>query len=313
MRAPSILSSLSLALTLLFAGALPAPAASTFALRSAAPAPALPDVPRGPRIYQLPYPGGMTFTMCQGNNQGTHTDNGEFAWDYCMPIGTPVVASRAGTVKMIRQDFTEHGQGPAFADKNNYVVVDHGDGTSALYMHLMHMGVRVQVGQHVDTGQLIAYSGNTGWTGGPHTHFMIMKSSPYDYYTQSLPVAFADVADNGGVPTDGMRLTSGNAPIDPSLLLGACDTTSDGSNGFKTYWVENFQPSAVYSGPDAGAVSFGGVDSFQFFKVLAPQKGDRLMVRVAATGGIAYVPASDVGPAGPPPVNGSCKPGGIDD
>jgi hypothetical protein len=302
MRVRSILSALPLALSLVFATAGAAPAAAP-----------QPDVARGPRIYKLPYPSGMTFNMCQGNNQGTHTGNGQYAWDFCMPIGTPVTASRGGTVKMIRQDFTEHGQGPAFADKNNYVVVDHGDGTSALYMHLMHMGVRVQVGQHVDAGQLLAYSGNTGWTGGPHTHFMVMKSSPYDYYAPSLPVAFADVPENGGVPTNGMRLPSGNAAIDPSFILAACDTSSDGVNGFKSYWVENFKPSDVWSGADPGAVSFGGVDSWQFFKVIAPQKGSRLMVRVAATGGIGYVPAEDVGPTGTPPVNGSCRPGGSQD
>jgi len=279
-----------------------------------APAAAVPtDVARGPRIYKLPYPQGMTFTMCEGNNQGeTHTGAGAYAWDFCMPLGTPVTASRGGTVRMIQQSFTEHGQGRAFADKNNYVVVDHGDGTSALYMHLMHDGVRVQVGQHVDTGQLLAYSGNTGWSGGPHTHFMVMKSSPYNYYAQSLPVAFAGVPGDG-VPTDGMRLPSDNAPIDPSLILQPCDSTNDGVKGFKSFWVESFQPSAVYSGQDANAVQFGQVDSFQFFKVIAPQSGPRLQVRVPATGGIGYVPATDVGPSGPPPVDGSCRPSGRDD
>src|SRR5579883_1919691 len=275
MKVRSFVSALPLALSLVAASAAPAPAAGSLAIFGAtAPAPETESTPRGPRIYKLPYPAGFTFTMCQGNNQGSHTENGKYAWDFCMPIGTPVVASRAGTVKMIRQDFTEHGVGPAFADKNNFVVVDHGDGTSALYMHLMHMGVKVSVGQHVDTGQLLAYSGNTGWSGGPHTHFMVMKSSPYNYYAQSLPVAFAGVPGDG-VPTDGMRLPSDNAPIDPSLILQPCDSTNDGVKGFKSFWVESFQPSAVYSGQDANAVQFGQVDSFQFFKVIAPQSGPR--------------------------------------
>ncbi|HLY65620.1 MAG TPA: M23 family metallopeptidase [Chloroflexota bacterium] len=298
-----------LALSLIATTVLPAPAAAPTGI-SGAPAP---DVPRGPRIYKLPYPAGMSFTMCQGNNQGSHTEHGQYAWDFCMPIGTPVTASRGGTIKWIRQDFTEHGQGPAFADKNNYVVVDHGDGTSAMYMHLMHNGVRVQLGQHVDTGQLLAYSGNTGWTGGPHTHFMVMQSSDYDWYAQSLPVAFADVPDNGGVPINGMRLASGNAPIDPNLVLPPCDLGGQtGGNGFKPFWVESFRPSAVWSGV-TGGVQFGPVDSFQYYQVVAPQTGPRLMVRVPATGGIAFVPSADVGPSGPPPPNGSCRPGGSAD
>jgi len=306
-------AALPLALTLMFTTVSPAPAAGPLSLLSA-PA-SLPDsTPRGPRIYKLPYPAGYTFTMCQGNNQGSHTERGGYAWDFCMPIGTPVTASRGGTVKWVRQDFTEHGQGPAFADKNNYVVVDHGDGTSAIYMHLMHNGVRVQPGQHVDTGQLLAYSGNTGWSGGPHTHFMVMQSSAYDWYAQSLPVAFADVPDNGGVPLNGMRLPSGNAAIDPGLALPACNGGDrTGPDGFKPFWVESFRPSGVWSGNDPGALQFGPTGAFQFFQVLSPQTGARLKVRVAASGGMAYVPAGDVGPSGPPPANGNCRPGGTQD
>jgi hypothetical protein len=121
--------------------------------------------------------------------------------------------------------------------------VDHGDGTSAIYMHLRHNGVRVQVGRHVNTGRLLAYSGNTGWSGGPHTHFMVMQSSAGDWYAQSLPVAFADVPANAGVPANGMRLPSGNAGIDPALILPPCDLGDQaGVNGFKPFWVESFRP-----------------------------------------------------------------------
>jgi len=313
MQLRSLAAALPLALTLIFSTASPAPAAGPVSVLSAA-APAPDNAPRGPRIYKLPFPAGYSFTMCQGNNQGSHTGHGQYAWDFCMPIGTPVVASRGGTVKWIRQEFTEHGQGVAFADKNNYVVVDHGDGTSAMYMHLMHNGVRVQPGQHVDTGQLLAYSGNTGWSGGPHTHFMVMQSSDYDWYAQSLPVAFADVPDNGGSPVNGMRLASGNAALDPSLVLPPCDGGDQlGVNSFKPFWVESYRPSAVWSGNSPAALQFGPVGTFQFFQVLAPQTGSRLQVRVAATGGMAYVPAADVGPSGPPPANGSCRPAGSQD
>src|SRR5207248_9195839 len=130
----------------------------------------------------------------------------------------------------------------------------------------------------------------------------------------SLPVAFADVPANGGVPTNGMRLASGNAGIDPALVLPPCDLGGQvGVNGYKPFWVESFRPTGTWSGPDGKAVQFGPVDSFQFFQVIAPQNGARLQVRVPATGGIAFVPAGDVGPSGPPPANGSCRPGGSTD
>lgn len=238
--------------------------------------------------------------MCEGNNQGTHTDAGQYAWDFCMPIGTPVLASRGGVVRGIQQSFDQAGWGPEFADKNNYVVVDHGDQTSSLYMHLMHNGVRVQVGQVVQAGQLLAYSGNTGWSHGPHTHFMVMNGDGSNWYAQSLPVAFADVPGDG-VPVNGGRYTSGNASIDPGLLLPPCSAqVSRGSSGFSPFWVENFIPSTLWSGQDAGAVSFGAIGPWQSLQVVAPQAGSRLQVRVMSTGGTAFVPAQDVGPSGPP-------------
>src|SRR5689334_17170152 len=98
MQLRSVAYALPVALSLIFSTAAPAPAAGPLAVLSA-PAPAPDNTPRGPRIYKLPYPAGFSFTMCQGNNQGSHTLNGKYAWDFCMPIGTPVTASRGGTVK----------------------------------------------------------------------------------------------------------------------------------------------------------------------------------------------------------------------
>ena len=104
MRLRALASALPLAFTLLVTTATAAPAAgASLSLLSAA---APDNTPRGPRIYLLPYPAGDTFDMCQGNNQGSHTLHGQYAWDFCMPIGTPVVASRAGTVKWVQQGFT---------------------------------------------------------------------------------------------------------------------------------------------------------------------------------------------------------------
>ena len=53
----------------------------------------------------------------------------------------------------------------------NLVVVDHGNGISTAYGH--NTSVTVGVGQSVAQGQLIAYSGNTGHSTGPHVHFEV--------------------------------------------------------------------------------------------------------------------------------------------
>ncbi len=103
-------------------------------------------------------------------------------------------------------------------------------------------------------------------------------------------------------------------PSIPASSFRRCNLDVDHpSSGFLPFWVETFKPSAVWSGQDDRAVQFGPVDSWQYFLVLVPQAGPRLQVRVPSTGGVAFVPSSDVGPSGPPPPNGSCMPGGRTD
>jgi murein DD-endopeptidase MepM/ murein hydrolase activator NlpD len=81
--------------------------------------------------------------------------------DLAVPNGTPVVAAAAGTV--IVAGWTG-GYG-------NLVVVDHGNGIATAYGHNTY--VTVAPGQAVAQGQLIAYSGNTGHSTGPHVHFEV--------------------------------------------------------------------------------------------------------------------------------------------
>jgi murein DD-endopeptidase MepM/ murein hydrolase activator NlpD len=81
--------------------------------------------------------------------------------DLAVSNGTPVVAAAAGTV-IVAGWMGGYG---------NLVVVDHGGGISTAYGH--NTSVTVGVGQQVAQGQLIAYSGNTGHSTGPHVHFEV--------------------------------------------------------------------------------------------------------------------------------------------
>jgi murein DD-endopeptidase MepM/ murein hydrolase activator NlpD len=81
--------------------------------------------------------------------------------DLAVPNGTPVVASAAGTV-IVAGWMGGYG---------NLVVIDHGGGISTAYGH--NTTVTVGAGQQVMQGQLIAYSGNTGHSTGPHVHFEV--------------------------------------------------------------------------------------------------------------------------------------------
>jgi murein DD-endopeptidase MepM/ murein hydrolase activator NlpD len=89
--------------------------------------------------------------------------------DLAVSTGTPVVAAAAGTV-IVAGWMGGYG---------NLVVVDHGNGISTAYGH--NTSVTVGVGQSVAQGQLIAYSGSTGHSTGPHVHFEVrINGSPVD-------------------------------------------------------------------------------------------------------------------------------------
>jgi murein DD-endopeptidase MepM/ murein hydrolase activator NlpD len=81
--------------------------------------------------------------------------------DLAVSSGTPVVSAAAGTV-IVAGWMGGYG---------NLVVVDHGGGIATAYGH--NTSVTVGVGQQVAQGQLIAYSGNTGHSTGPHVHFEV--------------------------------------------------------------------------------------------------------------------------------------------
>jgi len=81
--------------------------------------------------------------------------------DLAVSNGTPVVAAAAGTV-IVAGWMGGYG---------NLVVVDHGGGIATAYGH--NTSVTGGVGQQVAQGQLIAYSGNTGHSTGPHVHFEV--------------------------------------------------------------------------------------------------------------------------------------------
>ena len=143
-------------------------------------------------IYLLPYPATQFHRLQQGNfgkfSHGAGSQN-ERAFDFQMPIGTEVCAAREGIVAGVRVDSVSGGADPSFKSCGNYVIIRHADGTYAEYFHLKTGGAKVKVGDRVSAGQVIAYSGNTGYSTDPHLHFCVFRT--IDGNTrETIPVQF---------------------------------------------------------------------------------------------------------------------------
>jgi murein DD-endopeptidase MepM/ murein hydrolase activator NlpD len=89
--------------------------------------------------------------------------------DYGTPIGTPVWAVADGTV-------TQAGNAGA---AGNMVVIRHANGFETQYMHLSRFGDGIRAGARIRQKQVIAYSGNTGRSTGPHLHFGLKRNGGY--------------------------------------------------------------------------------------------------------------------------------------
>lgn len=128
-------------------------------------------------VYRLPFQKGHACLVTQGylgSISHTHT----YAIDFMMEEGSAVCAARDGVVVEVKEDSDYGCPDPQCSKFGNYVVVLHRDGTFGGYWHLKQNGVVAEVGQQVNAGQIIAYSGNTGWSNGPHLHFEVFYLSP---------------------------------------------------------------------------------------------------------------------------------------
>ncbi len=170
--------------------------------------PGRPDASHRPqRPYRPPFAAGEIFRIGQAfGGEFSHSEPSSYhAVDIAMPIGTPVHAARSGVVMDMARFF--HGAGEdlkRYGQRANFIRILHDDGTMAVYAHLDYEGVRVREGQHVERGQLIGKSGNTGFTTGPHLHFVIQKNR--DMNLVSVPFEFEGDNGQGVRPRAGLEI-----------------------------------------------------------------------------------------------------------
>jgi murein DD-endopeptidase MepM/ murein hydrolase activator NlpD len=135
-----------------------------------------PDAHPDGTVYQLPYKSQTSHKIIQGyNGTLTHFGDQAYATDFGMPVGTPVLAAREGKVVEVVQNNDGAGTTDYYRNKANYIRIEHSDGTIAEYTHIKQYGANVSEGDDVETGALIGYSGNVGYSTGPHLHFHVCR------------------------------------------------------------------------------------------------------------------------------------------
>lgn len=127
-------------------------------------------------IYSLPYPKGAKHLLIQGSNSHySHKD--ELSLDFKMKSGSEICAARSGRVIAAKFTSNKGGLKPEFMSEGNYIIIEHEDGSTANYWHLQFNSGYVKAGDTVQQGQLIALSGNTGYSAFPHLHFQLFSKS----------------------------------------------------------------------------------------------------------------------------------------
>ncbi|MGQ0739716.1 MAG: M23 family metallopeptidase [Bacteroidota bacterium] len=140
-------------------------------------------------IYTLPFERKKKVLLVQGY-ESMFSHKGEKALDFKVRTGTKVCAARGGVVIAVRKDSDRRGLKPENLSDGNYIFIRHDDGSEANYWHFKKDGVLVNEGDSVATGQLIGYSGNTGYSAFPHLHFEVRGYDAATGKYSQLPTRF---------------------------------------------------------------------------------------------------------------------------
>lgn len=121
-------------------------------------------------LYPVEITKGVRITS---DESPAHVGRLKYAVDFIIPEGTPIKASADGIIVDIKQDSNVGGLDESFDKFGNYIEIGHGNNEYSIYEHIRENGALVKIGEKVSAGQIIGYSGNTGWMAhlGPHLHF----------------------------------------------------------------------------------------------------------------------------------------------
>ncbi len=134
--------------------------------------------PRGAKVFSHPLK-NMFVTQYFGNTEfaksGAYNGKGHNGVDFRASTGTKVMAALSGEVIAINTNVAYMCQ------YGRWVLIRHANGLTTLYAHLSLIPRNISVGQQVTTGQVIGYSGDTGYSIGPHLHFTVYASKAVEF------------------------------------------------------------------------------------------------------------------------------------
>jgi murein DD-endopeptidase MepM/ murein hydrolase activator NlpD len=139
-------------------------------------------------VYGLPFDSSKAKFLVQGYF-GKYSHKERAALDFKMKKGTKILAARDGVVTRVKEDGDKGGWNSKYRQYGNNIIIQHSDNSRSGYWHIQKDGALINVGDTVKKGQVIALSGNTGYTAFPHLHFIVWTSRGGNW--QQVPTRFA--------------------------------------------------------------------------------------------------------------------------
>lgn len=112
--------------------------------------------------------------------------------DFLLPENTKILAAYKGKVIDVKVNSNKGGLDQKYLGNKylNFITIKHSNEEYSQYAHLKHNGSKVKVGQKVKAGEVIGYSGNTGYSSMPHLHFHVYKDNDSKIGWETIKIKF---------------------------------------------------------------------------------------------------------------------------
>lgn len=107
--------------------------------------------------------------------------------DFICAVETPIKAAASGIIIDVKDISDKGGYSRHYEKYENFIEIRHDNDEYSYYGHIKKGSATVKIGDKVRAGQIIGYTGQTGWLANmkdePHLHFMVGR---YDYKTMEI-------------------------------------------------------------------------------------------------------------------------------